>query len=102
MKLDFMDILKIATAVPAIVKSVQEAFGHKSGAERKAAAMDAATQIVAVTNGVTKKEVLDDAGVQALLSEAIEIGVQQMKLTARMKEIEALVAKAKGDGTVQP
>lgn len=98
MKFDLGMIVQLATAVPSIVKKVQDAFGHKSGAERKAAAMSAAADVVAVTNGITQKEVLDDAGVSALLSESIEIGVQIMKLEARLKQIDELVKAARGSG----
>lgn len=98
MKFDLGTIVQLATAVPAIVKKVQDAFGHKSGAERKEAAMSAAADVVAVTNGLAKKEVLDDAGVAALLSESIEIGVQIMKLENRLREIDELVKASRGSG----
>lgn len=98
MKIDLGTIVQLATAIPTIVKKVQEAFGHKSGTERKDAAMSAAADVVAVTNGLAKKEVLDDAGVAALLSEAIELGVQSMKIEQRLREIDDLVKAAKGSG----
>lgn len=98
MKLDLGQILTVATAVPGIVKNIQAAFGHHSGAEKKAAAMDAAASIVAATNGIAKEEVLNDQGVSALLSEAIELGVTIMKAEQRLEEIKGLIQGAKGSG----
>ena len=97
MKLDIGQIFNIATQIPGIVKSIQS-LGHGTGAEKKEAAMAAAAQVVAVTNGVTGKEVLNNAGVSALLSEAIELGVVIMKAEQRLEQIKGLIAGAKGSG----
>lgn len=94
-------IIQLATAIPSIVKNIQKVFGHGQNEEKKQAAIDAATEIVATTEGVTKRDVFNDAGVQALLNEGIELGVTIMKAEHRLLEIQHLVRAAKGTGANQ-
>jgi hypothetical protein len=98
MKIGLSQLISLAVAIPKIVKNVQGAFGHEPGSVRLQHAKDAATEITATINGVTEKEVLNDAGVQALLAEGIELGVQAMKIEKRLQEIDELVKAAKGSG----
>jgi hypothetical protein len=102
MKIDIGSLIKLAPVVIGIVKNVEKAFGKGQGAEKKKAAQDAASDAVSVIEGVAKKDVLNDANVQALLSEAIEIGVQIMKLEDRLREIDDKVKAAKGTGSSLP
>lgn len=87
MKLDIGQIISIATVVPQIVKGVQGAFGHESGPVRKQHAMDAANEALALVEGVAGKDLANDDAAQALLSEAIELGVTIMKAQERLRAI---------------
>ncbi|ODS54699.1 MAG: hypothetical protein ABS36_11070 [Acidobacteria bacterium SCN 69-37] len=88
MKISLGTILTIAQVIPGIVDSVQRIFGKGNGAQKKQAAKDAATDIIMAVEGVAGKDLVDDQRVQNLLDEAIELGVSQMKIVARLREID--------------
>lgn len=88
LKLNIGQILTIAQVIPGIVSNVQRAFGKEPGATRKAAAQEAARDVLVAVEGATGKDLLNDANFAALVDEAIEIGVTQMKLAKRMAEID--------------
>jgi hypothetical protein len=92
-------LLSLVFAAPKIVKNVKDVFGKgKTGAEKKVIATELLSDSVGITNAIAKKEIVDAAGAQALMSEAVEIGYQMMKLKERLSEIDDLVRAAKGSG----
>lgn len=91
MKISLGTILTIAQVIPSIVDSVQRIFGKGNGAQKKQAAKDAATDIIMAVEGVAGKDLVDDQRVQDLLDEAIELGVSQMKIVNRLREIDETI-----------
>lgn len=101
-KLSISDLVSLGGAVAGIVTNVQRALGHEPGSVRKAAAMDAASDTVALIEQVSKQDILNDAAVQALLSELIEIAVQQRKLYERTRAIEAQIHQLRATSAPGP
>lgn len=92
MKLSLSAILTIAQVIPSIVSSVQRAFGKEPGSVRKQAAKDAAADIIVAVEGAAGKDLVQDTRVIDLIDEAIELGVQQMKIVNRLRDIDETIA----------
>lgn len=104
--MNLRNILTLVQYAPAIVKDVRVLFGdHKPDAtseertelnrQKKAAALDETAKIVAILEGLRHEDVVNDAALVALVDEAVEIGVQQMKLADRMRQIQGLIASVR-------
>jgi hypothetical protein len=93
--LDFIKYIKYAPLVVQIVGAVQAIFGPGDGAAKKVAAVKALAGAVAVTEGVSEKDLVNDAAFLALADELIELGVTLMKLQPRFESIAAQIRALK-------
>ncbi len=87
-KLNLGQIITLGQFVPGIVTGVQRIFGKESGAAKKAAAMQAGRDAIALIEGVSGKDLVNDEKALSLLSRMIEIGVQQRKLAEEMAQLD--------------
>jgi hypothetical protein len=93
--LDFIKYIKYAPLVVNIVGAVQAVFGPGDGATKKAAAIKALAGALAVTEGLSEKDLVDDAAFLALADELIELGVTLMKLQPRVESVAAHIRALK-------
>lgn len=97
MKLNIADIFKFAPMVIQTVKAVQGAFGDKPGAEKKEKAIEAVNGAIDIVDALKDPDLdpVKRARILDLSSEAIEIGVEVMKLEKRIEAIGAEIKALK-------
>lgn len=88
--------IKFAPQILGIVKGVRALFGHsKSGPEKLAIAKDAAKSTVIVAEGIADKDLVNDDAIDALTTEAVELGYQVMKIEDRIEAIRDEIKRLK-------
>ena len=71
--MDFVRVLlKAMAVVPEIVRGVESTFGHKSGEQKKAAAVEMVGAAINVANAVSAKHIADSEGFSAGLGQIID------------------------------
>lgn len=101
-QLNIIDAIKYARFIPLviqIVSAVQAAMGPGDGASKKAAAIKALAAALALVEGVTEKDLLDDAAFLALADQLIELAVRLMHL---QPEVEAVAANIRALKPTRP
>lgn len=93
--LDFIKYIKYAPLVIQIVGAVQALKGPGDGPAKKDAAMQALAAALAITEGISEKDLVNDAAFMALASEMIELGVTLMKLQPKVEAIAAQIRALK-------
>ena len=71
---------------PAIVTGVENVFGHKSGADKKSAAIALVQNSIAATDAVAGKEIIDPNKFQDGLGQVIDGVVQCLNASAWSKQ----------------
>lgn len=93
--LDVIKYMKYAPLVMQIVGAVQAAFGPGQGEMKKAEAIKALAGALAITEGLSEKDLVNDVAFLALADELIELGVTLMKLQPKVETIAAHIRALK-------
>ena len=93
--LDVIKYMKYAPMVMQIVAAVQITFGPGDGETKKAAAVKALAAALAISEGISEKDLVHDASFLALADDLIELGVTLMKLQPRVEQIAAHIRALK-------
>ena len=95
---DVLDTIKYARFIPfviQIVSAVQVLRGPGDGPAKKAAAMAIVASALALTEGISEKDLVNDAEFLALADELVELGVTLMKLQPRVEMVAARIRALK-------
>lgn len=97
-QVNILDVIKYAKYAPLVIQivgAVQAAFGPGDGATKKAAAIKALAGALSITEGISEKDLVDDAAFLALADELIELGVTLMKLQPKVESVAAKIRALK-------
>jgi hypothetical protein len=78
-------LLQGISFVPAIVTGVEGLFGHKSGTDKKATALNLAQQTIQATDAIAGKDIVDPNKFQDGLGKVIDGVVQCLNASAWSK-----------------
>jgi hypothetical protein len=93
--LDAIKLMKYAPLVLHIVGAVQATMGDSPGPEKLAAAKHGLAAALALTEGLTEKDLVNDDAFMDLAGELIELGVTLMKLQPKVEQIAAHIRALK-------
>ncbi len=90
------DAIKFGPTVIKIAKSVKALFGKsKTGHEKLAIAKEAIRDSEAVAEAIANKDLVDTDALDALVTEAAELGYQAMKIEERLEAIKSAIKALK-------
>ena len=78
-------LLRGIAFVPAVVQGVESLFGSKTGSDKKDAALNFVASALAITEAVSKKEIIDVEKFRAGLGQIIDGTVQCLNASAWAK-----------------
>lgn len=93
-----LDTIKYARFLPLIVQvvsAIQVLRGTGDGPAKKAAALAIVASALALTEGISEKDFVNDEEALALADELVELGVDMMKLQPRVERIAARLRAVK-------